>query len=241
MSEASRLNHMITTITFQVLLKPVTERDRDMVELDGELVYRAVEDVLRRNPHIERTPSKFKNCVIIKVPTTSSRGVERTIAVKVFKNLSLHVTGCHSSEMIAATVESMRSELSQSLPLTGQLTADKTTVTMVNYSHYLPGKVQLQALCDYLTHEHKMLVIFDPSKYAGANIKFPFASSSSEQTDDGKRARVESKILVSIMIFETGKIIISTPKCEQRDELLAHVINFIERSIAQRWHQLRLQ
>ena len=192
MSEKSRLNRMITTITFQSQLRPDLEQDRDMIELDGERVYTAVADVLRRNPHWKQNRSSFKNCVIVKVPMTSSRGT-RKVAVKIFKNLSLHVTGCHSTEMMDATVDTICSQLLESLPVQGTLgVGSSKTITMVNYAYSLPGEVQLQTLCDYLRSEHKMLVIFDPSKYAGANIKFPFTTSTSGQTDNGKRQRVES-------------------------------------------------
>ena len=212
-----------------------------MLEIDGQLVYTGVQDMLRRNTTIWPTRSSFKNCIIVKLPLTSSRGGTRNVSIKIFKNLTLHIAGCHSIEMIRAAVSTIATELTQSMrSLQGPLDTGAPIITMVNYAYSLPGAVQLQKLCDYLTDEHGMLVIFDPSKYAGANIKFPFTSSTVSVTDDGKRQRVDCNIYVSIMVFESRKIIISTPKCEERDGLLAQIISFIEKSMVQRWDQLRL-
>ena len=97
-------------------------------------------------------------------------------------------------------------------------------LTMVNYSYSLPGNVNLDRLTKDLSEKHNMLVIFNPSKYAGVNVKLDV---------DGAEC--------SILIFLPGKLIISTPQCEDRDKLLFKVIEFIETRIVQEWDLYELQ
>ena len=44
-------------------------------------------------------------------------------------------------------------------------------VTMVNYSYSLPGRVNLSKLARVLTDDYGVLVILDPSRYAGPILK----------------------------------------------------------------------
>lgn len=237
--EKNRLNSLITTITAQAPLTPCRQVDRDRVEIEKDLVFAAVNNVVDRRADVKKGEKEFKNCVIISLPVESSRGATRMVSVKVFRNLTLHIAGCHSMDMIEFVKHTMLKELSTSLMMPLQA-ADVITTTMVNYGYSLPGRVNLYKLCSMLTREEELLVIFDPSKYAGANVKFPFVQTRWEGLNTGKARKVEHTLYGSIMVFESSKIIISTPRCDDRDTFLTKIITFIEQAMVHRWSDLKL-
>lgn len=216
--DASPLNAMVTTITAQVKLNTQREEDLDYVTSDD--VYNAVDSIVRRNNYTLNKKA-FKNCRIFGVIIKSTRGGKRSVSVKVFRNLTLHIVGSHSLEMINTVARRVAAELRGEMNL--DLTPGTPDISMVNYAYSLPGPVRLRSLCKLLTEEHDLLVFFDPSKYAGVTVKVPFESTT-----------------CSLMIFESRKIIISTPRCAERDKLLSDVINFIETVMVRHWERVRM-
>lgn len=219
------LNQMVTTITASARLCTVWDEESPIESM-----------VLDAATHLldleEYHPSKscssgthFKNCVIVRLGRKSNRSTDmgnkkkgmRWIAVKIFRNMSLHITGTYCVEMLIEAINKVATDLGRLLGT--DLVMDGCSLTMVNYSYSLPGRVNLSQLTKDLS-ENGELVIFDPSKYAGVNVKYNM-----------------NGIECSILIFEPGKIIISTPQYINRDELLYKIIEFIERRIVQNWNQ----
>ena len=168
----------------------------------------------------------FKNCSIIWVAVESTRASRRShnVSVKVFKNMMLHVTGAHSLEMIQIVVQRLSEILGRLLDVS-LMQKGELRVTMVNYKYMLPGRVNLSKLVRQLLN-HGTLVIFDPSNYAGARVKVPIP-------DTNKTA--------SIMIFESGKVIIILPETQNRDAGLSFVRDFIDEKIVMAWNSIRLE
>lgn len=218
LSRVSPLNAMVTTITSQVKVLPDDEAALDHVT--GDMIYGAVNAMVRRNGYILGKKA-FKNCVIFSVRAKSPRGGTRNISIKVFRNLTLHIAGAHCLEMIEGVAANVASEIASiiKVPLATRIPA----ISMVNYSYMLPGPVRLRALCKMLTDEHHLLVLFDPSKYAGVIVKLNLCGA-----------------MCSLIIFESRKMIISTPRCEERDALLEGIVKFIETAVVCRWETVRM-
>ena len=216
--DASPLNAMVTTITAQVKLRTAREEDLDYITADK--VYDAVDCIVRRNNYTLNRKT-FKNCRIFGVIIKSTRGGKRSVSVKVFRNLTLHIVGSHSLEMINKIAARIAAELSDEMKL--PLTPGRPDISMVNYAYSLPGPVRLRSLCELLRDTHNLLVFFDPSKYAGVTVKVPIQETT-----------------CSLMIFESRKIIISTPRCAERDTLLSNVIKFIETAVVHHWNEVRM-
>lgn len=214
LSDAAALNSMVTTITSQVKMLPPSEEIMD--DINAHQVYAAVQEVVRRNGYIVNNKRQFKNCLIFGMRVKSNRGGCRRISVKVFCNLTLHIVGAHSVEMIDRIAAKVTRETADELGI--PLTHSHASVSMVNYSYSLPGPVRLRALCRHLIQEHKLLVFFDPAKYAGVTVKVKLLG-----------------VMCSLMVFESRKVIISTPKCESRDELLSEIVRFIETAVVRHW------
>ena len=166
----------------------------------------------------------FKNCHIIWVSVKSTRSTERShnVSVKIFNNLMLHITGTHSLEMTYIVISKLVSILSQQLDTSFEYTTPK--ITMVNYKYALLGRVNLSKLVNTILH-NGTLAIFDPSNYAGVRIKLPIPQSSK---------------IASIMIFESGKVIIVIPETENRDYSLSYVRDFIDTQIVINWQSIQL-
>ena len=168
----------------------------------------------------------FKNCSIIWVAVNSKRASRRShnVSVKIFKNMMLHITGAHSLEMIQVVVDKLSDILSKLLDVTLKQRGD-LRVTMVNYKYVLPGRVNLSNLVRQLL-SHGTLVIFDPSNYAGARVKVPIP---------------DSRKTASIMIFESGKVIIIMPETKDRDDALSFIRDFIDQKIVLNWNFIQLE
>ena len=216
--ESDPLNAMITTMTAQVLLAPLFTDD----DFDADDVRAAARSAPTRSI-ITASPRSFKNATLLRVPVKTCRGVCRRVSVKVFDNMQLHITGTHSVEMLEECISIIVNTVLSSLPI--QLCVQNMKVTMVNYSYSLPGRVNLTKLSRMLTDRLGVLVIFDPSKYAGANVKMPFGD-----------------VHCSILVFESSKMIISTPRVEDRDKMLRDTISFIEQNMVQtqHWEEIRM-
>tara|TARA_B100001175_G_scaffold317370_1_gene334003 strand:+ start:2624 stop:3175 length:552 start_codon:yes stop_codon:yes gene_type:complete len=168
----------------------------------------------------------FKNCSIIWVAVYSNRASRRShnVSVKIFKNMMLHITGAHSLEMIAVVVDKLSNILSKLLDVTLNKRGD-LRVTMVNYKYVLPGRVNLSNLVRQLMNRGT-LVIFEPSNYAGARVKVPI---------------LDSRKTASIMIFESGKVIIIMPETKDRDDALSFIREFIDQQIVLNWNFIQLE
>lgn len=223
------LNKMVTTMTASARLEAVW----DNTCLDQDHVLLAATRLLELEGYqpskSSRSSTKFKNCLIIRLCQKSNRSTDyndkkkglRWIAVKIFRNMSLHITGCYCIEMLMDTINKIAEDLGTLLKT--DLEMEQCSLTMVNYSYSLPGEVNLDRLTKDLS-ESGMLVIFDPGKYAGVNVKHYL---------DGAEC--------SILIFEPGKLIISTPRCNNRDALLFKIVEFVENKIVQHWDKYHLK
>ena len=225
---AHALNQMVTTMTASARLTSVW---------DGEVpegsVLRAATRLLDMEGYqpskSSRSSTKFKNCCIVRLCQKSNRVTDsndkkkgvRWVAVKIFRNMSLHITGAYCIEMLMDTINKIAEDLGSFMQI--ELEMEQCSLTMVNYGYSLPGEVNLHRLTQDLS-ENGMLVIFDPSKYAGVNVK--------HRLDDAE---------CSILIFEPGKLIISTPRCDNRDALLFKIIEFVEKKIVQGWDKYSLK
>lgn len=218
MCEASELNKLITTVTAQCALEAMRTTVGDDVFITGSACFAAVDAIVARG-QFETKKRVFKNCKIVYVKVRSCRGGERTVAVKVFKNLMLHVTGCHSIEMIRTVCSRVAQKLSDELG--SCLRCGDPKVTMSNYVYSLPGNVNLLKLTRHFAGRN-YLSIFDPARYAGANIKIPL--------DDHKHA--------SLMVFESGRAIISVPHVQDRDVALKSIITCVETEVVANWDLL---
>lgn len=218
MCEASELNKLITTVTAQCALEAMRTAVGDIVFVTGSACFAAVDAIVSRG-QFETKKRVFKNCKIVYVKVRSCRGGERTVAVKIFKNLMLHVTGCHSIEMIRTVCSRVARKLGDELGSCLQCGDPK--VTMSNYVYSLPGNVNLLKLTRHFA-DRQYLSIFDPARYAGANIKIPL--------DDHKHA--------SLMVFESGRAIISVPHVLDRDFALKSIITCVETEIVSNWDAL---
>ena len=140
------LNQMVTTATALVKLSPTWDDD---ITPCREYVRWAATQLLALNifecSKSSSSDTKFKNCVIVKLNIDSDRATDekknkkRSVAVKIFDNLSLHVTGCYCMSMIFDVTNKVSAALSQLLNV--ELEAESTKLTMVNYSYQLPLKL----------------------------------------------------------------------------------------------------
>lgn len=215
LSEADRLNKLVTTMTCHV---PLRTSDVDVPRSTCKSV---ISSICSAHSSEHRQGRRgFKNCNMLDVQVASLRGMDRRVVVKIFANLMLHVTGCHSLEMITRVVETVKQLLEKGLNTTLSYPSE-VSISMVNYSYILPGLINLAKLVKHVT-EHGYLILFDPMKYAGANIKLRI---------DEKRA--------SIMVFKSGKTIISVPRTNDPDETLRTIIAFVETTIVSHWDKVR--
>lgn len=218
LSENHELNAYVTTVTSHVRLHP----SEDGVYVTPTRLYEAVEKLTESGIGVKKS---FKNCAIIWVAVNSKRPSRRShnVSVKIFKNMMLHITGAHSLEMIQVVVEKLCDILSKFLDVSLKQRGD-LRVTMVNYKYVLPGRVNLSKLVRQLLN-HGTLVIFDPSNYAGARVKVPIP---------------DSRKTSSIMIFESGKVIIIMPETKDRDDALSFIRDFIDQKIVLNWNFIQL-
>jgi TATA-box binding protein (TBP) (component of TFIID and TFIIIB) len=219
LSENHELNAYVTTVTSHVRLHP----SEDGVYVTPTRLYEAVEKLRESGIGVKKS---FKNCSIIWVAVNSKRASRRShnVSVKIFKNMMLHITGAHSLEMIQVVVEKLCDILSKFLDVSLKQRGD-LRVTMVNYKYVLPGRVNLSKLVRQLLN-HGTLVIFDPSNYAGARVKVPIP---------------DSRKTASIMIFESGKVIIIMPETKDRDDALSFIRDFIDQKIVLNWNFIQLE
>ena len=218
LSESHALNAYVTTMTSHVRMFPAQE---DTYVTPSDLSA-AIARLGETGIGVRRS---FKNCAIIWVSVHSSRQSKRVhnVSVKIFSNLMLHVTGAHSTEMVQTVVDKLVHILGGYLgvPLTCR---GCLRVTMVNYKYALPGRVNLFKLVTHLLGSGT-LVIFDPSNYAGARIKLPLP---------------ETQKTASIMVFESGKVIIVLPESKNRDNSLAFVRTFLDTRVVLQWVSISL-
>lgn len=219
LSENHQLNTYVTTVTSHIRLHP----SKDGVYVTPTRLYEAVEKLSASGVGVNKS---FKNCSIIRVAVNSKRASRRShnVSVKIFKNMMLHITGAHSLEMVQVVVDKLSDMLSQLLDVTLKQRGD-LRVTMVNYKYVLPGRVNLSKLVRQLLTQGT-LVIFDPSNYAGARVKVPIP---------------DSRKMASIMIFESGKVIIIMPETKDRDDALSFIRDFIDQKIVLNWDFIQLE
>ena len=219
LSENHELNTYVTTVTSHVRLYP----SETGVYVTPTRLHEAVERLSESGISVKKS---FKNCSIIWVAVNSKRASRRShnVSVKIFKNMMLHITGAHSLEMIEVVVEKLCDILSKFLDVSPQRRGD-LRVTMVNYKYVLPGRVNLSKLVRQLLN-HGTLVIFDPSNYAGARVKVPIP---------------DSRKTASIMVFESGKVIIIMPETKDRDDALSFIRDFIDQKIVLNWNFIQLE
>ena len=218
LSENHELNTYVTTVTSHVRLHPSDTN----TYITPTRLHEAVEKLSESGIGVKKS---FKNCSIIWVSVNSKRASRRShnVSVKIFKNLMLHITGAHSLEMIQVVIDKLSNILSKLLCVTLIQKGD-IRVTMANYKYILPGRVNLSKLVRHLLN-CGTLVIFDPSNYAGARVKVPIP---------------DSRKTASIMIFESGKVIIIMPETKDRDTGLSYIRDFIDNRIVLNWHFIRL-
>lgn len=219
LSENHELNAYVTTVTSHIRLHP----SEAGVYVTPTRLHEAVEKLGESGIGVKKS---FKNCSIIWVAVNSKRASRRShnVSVKIFKNMMLHITGAHSLEMIQVVVDKLSDILSKLLDVTLKQRGD-LRVTMVNYKYVLPGRVNLSNLVRQLL-SHGTLVIFDPSNYAGARVKVPIP---------------DSRKTASIMIFESGKVIIIMPETKDRDDALSFIRDFIDQKIVLNWNFIQLE
>ena len=215
LSDRHELNPYVTTMTSHMKLSPKGNY------VTPSMLSGAMALLNERGISIRRS---FKNCHIIWVTVKSTRSTERShhVSVKIFNNLMLHITGTHSLEMTDVVISKLVSILSQQFDTSFEHTTPR--ITMVNYKYALLGRVNLSKLVNTLL-QNGTLAIFDPSNYAGVRVKVPIPHSSK---------------IASIMIFESGKVIIVIPETENRDESLSYVRDFIETEIVVNWQSIQL-
>lgn len=215
LSDRHELNPYVTTMTSHVKLSPKGNY------VTPSMLSDAMALLNERGISVRQS---FKNCHIIWVSVKSTRSTERShnVSVKIFKNLMLHITGTHSLEMTSVVISKLVSILSQQLDASFEHTTPR--ITMVNYKYALSGRVNLSKLVNTLL-QNGTLAIFDPSNYAGVRVKVPIPQSSK---------------IASIMIFESGKVIIVIPETEDRDHSLAYVRDFIDTQIVVNWQSIQL-
>lgn len=219
LQEGHPLNRMITTMTAQVKLQA---SDADAF-VSAAAVYAAVDDEAVPFGKLRRDATArgvFKNARKLRTSVSSAR-TTRNVSVKLFGNLMLHITGCHSCDMLRTVIQRVCDAIRDRCGVAMSVVPHLSKLTMVNYAYALPGRVNLTALSAHLSRY--TLVIFDPAKYAGANIKW---------TVDGTQC--------TILVFESGKAIIPTPHCVDRDHVLTGIIAFIETRITRHWERVRM-
>eukprot|EP00965_Chrysotila_dentata_P044971 1493995-Pleurochrysis_carterae.AAC.3 len=211
MSESSEMNACITTFTAQAKLTSIYHIDGkeiiDVVhELDGDEGF-----------YMHKRDRSFKNSVVITRVCDSIRGIKRRIAIKVFANMTLHVTGCHSTEMLHQNCAALTRAMQRFLTISA-IGFDIVKVTMVNYKMGVCLKtINLKNITSYLRANSPYLVLYDAlSTDTAVNIKFEVEKGAG---------------LCSIRLFKSGKSIVSTPLLRDRDGAISQIADIIENDL----------
>lgn len=161
---------------------------------------------------IQTGKSVFRNACNLRVSVWSQpRNCTRTIAIKVFGNMSLQITGSHSVDLAEAACDLLAmhivDRLRRSHPMLSKLSPRITSIAMANFKACLTDKIHIFNMYKRLTQQN-VLVVYDPSaRDSAANVKLPF---------DGK--------MCSIRVFESGKMIVSIPNVGDRDAALGNML-----------------
>jgi len=219
-------NKHVTTITFQTKLCPL---DPCLV-VTSEMHAAAAAAI---SSITALSHKSFKNCFQVKLSVESSRNGSRprSISVKIFKNLALHITGAHSLEMIDNIVNHITKWLERFLrsvetPLYELENARK--INMVLYKYELPGALNVSKMQTVLTAAGT-LAMYDPASYAGIRAKIPLPDSVKTTSKS-----VENQ--ASVMIFGSGKAVIIIPGQEDHDSALDFVCKRLDDLITMNWH-----
>lgn len=214
------LNHMVTTLTILGSLTPTcTGIATGAPVVIPAAVLIGVAQAVAEDPSIPEVStgkSVFRNSCNLRVSVFSrSRGCMRTVALKVFGNMSLQITGAHAIDIAEDACDILAAHIVDRLRKTCY--APVTTlrpmihgIAMANFKACLTDRVNMFNLYTALTKQN-VLVVYDPSaRDAASNVKIPF---------DDK--------MCSVRVFESGKMIISIPGVANRDAALAHMLHTI--------------